>query len=204
MSKPTLTYFDAPVSRGEECRLALHLAGVDFVDHRIKHADWQTLKPSTPFGSLPTLEWPGKGTFAQSNALLVLIGCQHGLHPSDPFEAARHLAVMEHVEDLRIRLGLTIRLADDAQKKAAREDLAASYLPLWGESIEKQLGAGPFFAGEGISVVDLKLFVVTRWLRGGAIDHLPTTVLDPFTKLSGIHDAVRDDARVRAWQAQST
>ena len=26
MSKPRLIYFDAPVSRGEECRLALHLA----------------------------------------------------------------------------------------------------------------------------------------------------------------------------------
>jgi hypothetical protein len=24
MSKPKLTYFDAPVSRGDECRLALH------------------------------------------------------------------------------------------------------------------------------------------------------------------------------------
>ena len=28
MSKPRLSYFDAPVSRGEECRLALAIAGV--------------------------------------------------------------------------------------------------------------------------------------------------------------------------------
>ena len=35
MSKPKLIYFDAPVSRGEECRLALHLAGIDFEDVRI-------------------------------------------------------------------------------------------------------------------------------------------------------------------------
>ena len=40
MSKPKLYYFDAPVSRGEECRLALHLAGIDFEDARIKFADW--------------------------------------------------------------------------------------------------------------------------------------------------------------------
>ena len=38
MTKPKLTYFDAPVSRGEECRLALHLAGVDFEDDRLKRA----------------------------------------------------------------------------------------------------------------------------------------------------------------------
>jgi hypothetical protein len=34
MNKPKLIYFDAPVSRGEECRLALHLAGIDFEDDR--------------------------------------------------------------------------------------------------------------------------------------------------------------------------
>ena len=40
MAKPRLIYFDAPVSRGEECRLALHLAGVDFEDVRIKFDAW--------------------------------------------------------------------------------------------------------------------------------------------------------------------
>jgi glutathione S-transferase len=59
MSKPKLIYFDVPVSRGEECRLALHLAGIDFDDVRIKPADWPALKDQTPYGSLPVLEWPG-------------------------------------------------------------------------------------------------------------------------------------------------
>ena len=49
LTRPQLTYFDAPVSRGEECRLALHLAGVEFDDHRIKAADWPALKPTTPY-----------------------------------------------------------------------------------------------------------------------------------------------------------
>src|SRR4051812_10283278 len=53
MTKPKLTYFDAPVSRGEECRLALHLAGVEFEDDRIKGPDWPALKPTTPYGSVP-------------------------------------------------------------------------------------------------------------------------------------------------------
>src|SRR5271165_961321 len=101
MSKPKLTYFDAPVSRGEECRLALHVAGVDFEDNRIRRDDWPSLKPKTPFGSLPTLEMPGHPVLAQSNAILVLVGRLHGLHPKEPFEAARHEAMMQHVEDLR-------------------------------------------------------------------------------------------------------
>jgi glutathione S-transferase len=32
------------VSRGEECRLALHLAGIDFQDVRINSADWPAMK----------------------------------------------------------------------------------------------------------------------------------------------------------------
>src|SRR5882762_1873216 len=101
MAKPKLTYFDAPVSRGEECRLALHIAGVDFEDLRIKFEAWPALKPQTPYGALPVLEMPGCAPLAQTNAILVLIGRGHGLHPADAFEAARHEAMMNHVEDLR-------------------------------------------------------------------------------------------------------
>src|SRR5262245_28595615 len=112
MTKPKLTYFDAPVSRGEECRLALHLAGVDFEDVRVKRPDWPALKPQTPFGGMPILELPGKPPLAQSIAILVFIGRSHGLHPSDLFEAARHEAVMAHVEDLRGNIRPTLSIED--------------------------------------------------------------------------------------------
>src|SRR3954469_18273303 len=119
MTKPKLTYFDAPVSRGEECRLALHLAGVDFEDNRLKRDQWMALKPTTPYGSVPILEMPGHPPLAQSNAILVLIGRRHGLHPKDDFEAARHEAMMMHVEDLRAQAAPTLRIADEAEKKKA-------------------------------------------------------------------------------------
>ena len=69
MDKPRLTYFDAPVSRGEECRLALHLAGIEFDDVRIKSADWPAMKEQTPYGGLPVLELPGQPPLAPSGAV---------------------------------------------------------------------------------------------------------------------------------------
>jgi glutathione S-transferase len=126
MTKPKLIYFDAPVSRGEECRLALHIAGVDFEDVRVKSAEWSAMKARTPYGGLPVLELPGRPPLAQSNAILVMIGRAHGLHPADDFEAARHEAMMQHVEDLRGVVGPTIRMGD-AEKKAAREAIVAGY-----------------------------------------------------------------------------
>ena len=49
MSKPRLIYFDFAGSRGEECRIALHLAGVDFEDVRVK-GDGGMLKVFNPTG----------------------------------------------------------------------------------------------------------------------------------------------------------
>lgn len=202
MSRPKLTYFDAPMSRGEECRLALHIAGVDFEDVRIKREAWPPLKPTTPFGALPVLEMPGHPPLGQSNAILVLVGRQHGLHPKDDFEAARHEAMMAHVEDLRAAIAPTLRIADEAEKKKAREALAASLLPTWAANAEKHIGTGPFFAGEKAHVVDLKLHMIVRWLASGVVDHIPASIFSAFPKLTGVHDAVRDDARVKAWYAK--
>ena len=202
MAKPKLIYFDAPVSRGEECRLALHVAGVDFEDVRVKFENWPALKPQTPYGALPVYEMPGQPPLAQTNAILLLIGRGHGLHPADDFEAARHEAMMQHVEDLRANVGPTLRLPD-AEKKAAREALVAGFLPAWAEAAEKNISGQPFFGGAKLNVVDLKLHMAVRWFAGGKVDHIPATVFAAYPKLMRVHEAVRDDARVKSWYAKS-
>ena len=204
MSKPKLTYFDAPVSRGEECRLALHAGGVDFEDNRIKRDAWAALKPTTPFGSLPVFEVEGHAPLAQTNAILTLIGRRHGLHPKDDFEAAQHEAMMAHVEDLRNTVALTMRMTDEAEKKKAREGLAEGYIPTWAANAEKHIGdAGPFFGGDQLNVVDIKIFVVMRWFMSGALDHIPSTIFAGYPKLNRIFEAVREHSAVKSWHAKS-
>ncbi len=203
MTKPKLIYFDAPVSRGEECRIALHLAGIDFEDVRVKRPDWPAVKANAPFNTVPVLEWPGHPPLGQSNAILTLIGRRHDLHPKDDFEAARHEAIMEYVEDLRHAITPSLRTKDEVERKAMREALAETTIPTWAANIEKQLGEGPWFGGAKLHVVDLKLFVMTRWLRSGTLDHIPTTVIDGHPKLARLHDAVRDHAGVVSWHART-
>lgn len=198
MSKPKLTYFDAPVSRGEECRLALHVAGVDFEDDRIKREAWMELKPKTPYGSIPVFTMPGKPPIAHSNAILVLIGRTWNLHPKDDFEAARHEGMLQHVEDLRITLSGTMRIKDEEQKKNMRLGYVATTIPEWAAAAERNI-EGPFFAGSKMHVVDIKLHMIIRWLKSGALDHVPATVLDAYPKLNRLHDAVRDDAKIQSW-----
>lgn len=202
MTRPRLTYFDAPVSRGEECRLAFVLAGVDFEDNRIARDAWPALKPTTPFGAVPVLEVPGHPPIAQSNAILTYIGRRYGAHPADLAEAARHEAVMAHVEDLRAMVAPSGRLPDEAAKRAAREQLAATSIPAWAGFVEAQLGDGPFYAGAKPHVVDVKLYMGLRSFRRGVMDFIPTTVFDGFPKLLRLYDAVENHPPVKAWYAR--
>ena len=203
MSRPRLIYFDFAGSRGEECRIALHLAGIDFEDVRIKGEDWPAMKASTPFGAMPVLEIPGKPPLAHSNAILVFIGRQHRLHPADAFEAARQESLMCAVEELRHTITPTLRIADPEQKRVAREALVANELATWGRQVERQLADGPFIGGATLQVADLKLYMVVRWLTTGVVDHVPTTVFDHCPKLMRLYRAVGEHDGVKAWLAKS-
>jgi glutathione S-transferase len=201
MPRYKLTYFDNPASRGEECRLALHLAGLPFEDERLSREQWAARKASTPFGALPVLAVDGR-ELAQSNAILRYLGSQHGLHPVEPFEAALHESVMCAVEDLRMRMGPIIRIKDEVEKKRARQEAAAGYLQDWGAAVERQIGAGPYLAGAKPSVADLKLFVAVGAYLKGPIDYIPTDLFGAFPKLLRLVEAVKQHPRVVDWYAR--
>jgi len=199
MTKPRLTYFDFAGSRGEECRIALHLAGIEFDDVRIARADWPALKPKTPFGTLPVFELPGKTALSDTNAILVYIGRRAGLHPKDDYDAAFHETLMGYAEDLRHKVGPTMRITDEAEKRAAREELALNYLPDWGRNVEKLLGAHPFVGGAEINVVDIKLYMIVRWFASGSVDYIPATVFDHCPKLKHIFQSTGEHPGVKTW-----
>lgn len=202
MTKPKLTYFDAPVSRGEECRMALYVAGVDFEDDRVKNAEWPAVKAASPYGAVPVFTVAGHPPIAHSTAILTLIGREHGLHPKDNYEAARHEGMMSFVEEMRHHVGPTMRIKDEAEKKAAREAIATGYLPTWAAHAEKQITDGPFLSGATLMVADIKLYMGVRWFRSGVVDHIPASVFDAFPKLVRHHDAVAAEPRIAAWRAK--
>lgn len=202
---PKLTYFDFPGSRGEECRLALHLAGVEFEDNRIKGETWPQIKATTPYATLPTFELEGRGILAQTNAILIYLGREHGLHPQANWEAARHEELMSAVEELRAVLVPTLRLSDPDEKRRAREDLAQNYLARWGACVEgqlEQMGAGPFVAGDAIQVADLKLYITARWFSSGKLEHIPTDLFADHRRLCGIEQAVAAHPKIVEWYAR--
>lgn len=203
MPKPKVTYFDFPGSRGEEVRLALWLADVEFDDNRLASADWPALKPNTPFGSLPMFEIEGRPPLAQVNAILVLIGRMHDLHPKDNWTAAEHEALMCAVEDLRHTTVAAMRVKDPEANKQGRLELAEGYLTNWGGFVERRLGnAGPFLAGETISVADIKLYMAHKWFASGSVDHVRADVFAKYERLTRLAQAFAEHPKIKAWYAR--
>lgn len=194
----SLTYFDFDGSRGLECRLALHLAGVTFEDVRVNREQFRALKPDLPFGSAPVLSWEGK-RLPQTNAILTFVGRAHGLHPSDPWRAAEHQALMLSVEDLRKKMPSTKGLSDD-EKRSVREDFAGGWLTRWAHTVSENI-RGPFLEGEALSVADIKLYVILRAFMSDTYDHIPGSFFDAFPELVAHFEGVTAAPKVVGYWA---
>ena len=197
----TLTYFDFDGSRGLECRLALSVAGIPFTDHRLDREQWREARPGLPFGALPVLT-EGDRTIAQSTAILNYVGRGHGLHPSDPWTAAEHDALMHSVEDLRHKVPGT-RGMDEDEKKKLREEFAAGWLTRWARTVNERV-QGPFLQGDELNVADLKLYVILRAYLSDGYDHIPAAFFDAYPALKGLVDAVdAHPAVVDYWKSRA-
>jgi glutathione S-transferase len=178
MAKLKLTYFDFDGGRGEPARLALSIGGVPFEDQRIGVKDWPTFRDKTPFLAMPILEVDGKAV-TQSNSILRYVGKLIGLYPKDEWQAFLCDEVMDACEDIGTRLGNTINMPD-AAKKATREELSAERIPRYLTQLQARLQAagGEYFADGRLTVADLKVFNLSRWLRSGVLDHIPKDIVD--------------------------
>lgn len=178
MPKLTLTYFDFDGGRGEPARLALSIAGIEFEDRRVPPDAWPGLKSQMPYGAMPVLEVDGR-QLTQSNAINRYVGKLANLYPTDPWQAALCDEVMDAVEDIGQQIVVTFPMKDAAEKKAARERLAAGPISLYLSRLHAQLQqrGGEYFADGRLTVADLRVFVWIRHLRSGALDHVPTDIV---------------------------
>jgi glutathione S-transferase len=202
MPKLVLTYFDFDGGRGEVARLAMHLGGIAFEDRRIAGNDWPALRDKTPFQAMPVLEVDGK-LITQSNTINRYLGKLAGLYPKDDWQAALVDEVMDAVEDVATKISNTMALEGEAKKKA-REALAAGPIPRFLQQIEARLkaGGGEWFVEKRLTVADLKCFMWVRWLKSGALDHIPADIVDRHAPLLAKHlERVKSHPKIAAYYA---
>lgn len=178
MSTIKLTYFDIDGGRGEPTRIAMHIGGIEFEDHRISFQEFGKMRSTFPGYAVPLLEIDGK-VYTQSNAMNRYFGKQAGLYPDDPWQAYLCDEAMGVAEDFMHNLVATFGLEGDELQKARQELVdgkLTSYLTTMNSRLED--AGGEYFADGRLTVADLKIFVWVRSLKSGILDHIPTDLVD--------------------------
>jgi glutathione S-transferase len=176
MTRYRLTYFDIDGGRAEPIRIAFHKAGIAFEDERLSFDDYMKARDNTRFGALPELEIDGNRV-SQSNAIGRFVARKAGLYPDDELQALYCDEVVGAVEDTLHAIGTTFGLEGE-QLEAARQRLVDGKLTTYLRGIgELLVRGGDFFADNRLTIADLKVLVLTRWLCSGKLDHVPTDLV---------------------------
>lgn len=178
MPQLKLSYFDFHGGRAEPARLAMHIGGIAFEDHRFGYPEFAEFRKTTPFGQVPTLEVDGV-MVTQSDAMTRYVGKLAGLYPTDPFQALLCDEVLSVIEDASVKIGPTYRMTGGAQKEA-RLVLVNESMPVYLGWLQRQLLAqgGEYFVENRLTIADLKVFVDVRGLNSGRLDHVPTDLVE--------------------------
>jgi len=178
MTSYKLTYFDFDGGRGEPIRIAFHAAGIDFEDIRWSFPVFSEKRGDTRFNAVPVLEIDGVAV-TQSNGLTRYIGKLAGLYPEDSLQALYCDEALGAVEDSYHQIVRTFGLEGD-ELKAARESLVDGWLSKYLRGLDEILarGGGEYFADNRLTVADLKVYVQTRSLLAGTLDHVPTDLVE--------------------------
>lgn len=194
MPQLRLTYFDTP-GRAEPLRIALHIAGIPFEDHRVKFPEFAAMKAqgSLPLGSLPVLEVDGR-PMVQTGAMLRYVARLGGakLYPSDPWAAFIVDSVVDTFNDtVSHALMPSLFERDMAKKLQMRTEVLAGPLTAALRYVEALLGAsdGPFLTGADLSIADILLGLTVQQYRSGVLDGLGPDVLEPYPRLRALGDA---------------
>ena len=203
MTQFKLIYFDFDGGRAGSIRLAFHIGGIDFEDVRLKFPEFREAQPSFRFHALPVLEIDSQ-PITQSNAHLRYVGKLAGLYPTDDLQALYCDEAMGAVEDVGHAVGKTLGLQGDALKQA-REEFVQGRLATYIKGLDELLarGGGQFFADGRMTVADLKVFVETRTLAKGTLDHVPTNIVEELAPALAEHrERIANDPRVVAYYAR--
>lgn len=191
-----LTYFALP-GRGEATRLALALGGIKFTDDRVAFPDWPSLKPKTPWGSLPVLTLSDGTEIAQQRAVLRLVGKETNLYPmTDHIAAAKVDSFMDAAEDIPGKISSAGQGLEQADKEAARKaacEKGGAVHAIW-EKIDNFIdsnGKDGHVVGDSLTIADLYIYTTSSTFVSGLFDGVPATALDDFPNILAVRKMVR-------------
>lgn len=196
--------------RAEPIRLAFLLGSVDYEDERVQSsADFQALKPTLPYGSLPILHLPSEDddnttssrTVTQSIAMLRYAGKLAGLYPMD----ADLALTVDEVVDV-VNNDVMPALQVEAQEKHS-DRFVKEIIPRYVEVLDRRVGEtsenGPFVLGDHVTIADLMICKLVNEVREeggrGLEASVPRECVDHCEHLMRSYHSVMSIPEVKEW-----
>jgi len=194
-----LTYFNGR-ARAELVRLIFHAAGEEFEDNRIDTGSWQQLKPNTPFGALPILEFDGL-VLAQSLAIARFLAREFGLAGKARFDEALVDSVVDTSNDILGDIVKIIFNEDDKLKRENQKKFVDNILPFTLQSLENMFakhgkGSG-YIIGPDLTYADLAVFnALDQAVQAGLVQW---QFFDRYKHISGLLRRLEETPRVAGY-----
>ncbi|KAL3915574.1 MAG: hypothetical protein SGILL_005584, partial [Bacillariaceae sp.] len=190
-------YFDG-AGRAEAVRILLHIADADWKDTRFPGAEWPTVKPTTPLGSVPVLKIDGV-PYCQTTALMRYAATLAKWYPEDPVERLIVDSVMESLNELMAKAP---KSSDDAELKKLRQDYQATTMMQYAKFVEGYIQSN---GGKGltksISVGDLALVPFVEGVASGDWTHVDAKFFDQFPGIAATVAMVKDNEGYKSYYA---
>lgn len=140
--------------RGEPIRMLLSHAKVKFEDKRISMEEWPSQKANMPNGQIPTLELKKCGTkLGQSNAILRMLGKEHGYYPEDIMKAYHCDQLIDAYLDIIGKIYKPFFLPKD-KRADSYPNIFGKLLPDFLNYVEETAGKAEFLCGDEITIAD--------------------------------------------------
>uniref|UniRef100_A0A1Y1JWD1 glutathione transferase n=1 Tax=Photinus pyralis TaxID=7054 RepID=A0A1Y1JWD1_PHOPY len=119
----------------EPIRFLLSYGNIEFEDHRFERENWPQIKPTTPFGQAPVLEFGGVKAY-QSIAICRYLAKQVKLMGANDIEDLEIDAIIDTIADLRTKIAVYYKETDPTIKETRKKPLLEETIPYYMERIE--------------------------------------------------------------------
>ncbi|CAK9820848.1 Glutathione S-transferase [Anthophora plagiata] len=197
MAEYKLRYFNV-MGLGEPIRFLLSYGGVEFEDIRLEHSskEWADMKPTTPFGQLPTLEIHGK-VYSQTLPICRYLAKQFNLLGKTDLDTLQIDAIANALHDFRrLTISNYYRETDPILKAKKKVEVMTNVIPLYLGKLEELVkNNGGYLHGGQLSYADLFFVAIS--------DSLSTAYESDITKdkphLKSLKEKVLAIPSIKAW-----
>ncbi|XP_041781621.1 glutathione S-transferase isoform X2 [Anopheles merus] len=183
---------------GEPLRFLLSYGNLPFDDVRITREEWPALKPTMPMGQMPVLEVDGKRVH-QSLAMCRYVAKQINLAGDNPLEALQIDAIVDTINDFRLKIAIVAYEPDDMVKEKKMVTLNNEVIPFYLTKLN-------VIAKENNGHLVLGKPTWADVYFAGILDYLnyltKTNLLENFPNLQEVVQKVLDNENVKAYIAK--